>query len=140
MRLVLLGSVPFALAACDGQPQATRVVRQVQHFSTPEECAQAQVPMDICLDARHDAWAHGQEDGPRYWDLKRCEADFLPGACTISSDGRAYVPMFYGFALTTERQVPVPPEEEQPQAATDNSSSGSSSSGSSSVSGGGGGG
>ncbi|MFK3792693.1 DUF1190 domain-containing protein [Pseudomonas piscis] len=141
VRLVLLGSVPFALAACDGQPQATRVVRQVQHFSTPEECAQAQVPMDICLDARHDAWAYGQEDGPRYWDLKRCEADFLPGACTISSDGRAYVPMFYGFALTTDRTVPVTPEDEQ-QAATDSSSSSSSStgssSGSSSFSGGGG--
>ncbi|MGC5699596.1 DUF1190 domain-containing protein [Pseudomonas sp. NFXW11] len=126
VRLVLLGSVPFALAACDGQPQATREVRQVQNFSSPRQCEQAQIPLDICQSARDDAWERSHSVAPRYLDLQRCEEDFYPGNCMVSSDNRAYVPIFQGFALTSQRTVPVKPEEEEQQ---QSASSGSGSSG-----------
>lgn len=127
VRLVLLGSVPFALAACDGQPQATREVRQVQHFTSPQECEQAQIPLDICQSARDDAWERSDVVAPRYQDLQDCEEDFYPGNCKVSIYNRTYIPTFEGFALTSERTVPVKPEDEQQQQGSSGSSSGSSS-------------
>lgn len=137
VRLVLLGSVPFALAACDGEPQATREVRQVQHFTSPQECEQAQIPLDICQSARDDAWERSDVVAPRYPDLQDCEEDFYPGSCKVSIYNRTYIPTFQGFALTSQRMVPVKPEDEPQQ--TSSSSSGTSSSGSSAVSAGNGG-
>lgn len=135
VRLVLLGSVPFALAACDGQPQATREVRQTQNFTSLSECERAQIPSAICKAARADASERGESVAPRYLDLQRCEEEFFTGKCMVSRDNRAYVPLSSGFALTTQRTVPVEPEEEQQQSSSSSSSSGSSGGG-----GGGGGG
>ncbi|WP_025131198.1 DUF1190 domain-containing protein [Pseudomonas sp. PH1b] len=133
VRLVLLGSVPFALAACDGQPQATREVRQVQHFTSPQECEQAQISLDICQSARDDAWERSDVVAPRYKDLQDCEEDFYPGHCKVSIYNRTYIPTFQGFALTSQRTVPVKPgEEEQQQAGS--GSSGTTSSGGSAMS------
>jgi uncharacterized protein YgiB involved in biofilm formation len=113
VRLVLLGSVPFALAACDGQPQATREVRQTQNFSNVSECERAQIPSAICQAARDDARERGERVAPRYLDLQRCEEDFVTANCMVSRDNRAYVPISSGFALTSQRTVPDKPEEEQ---------------------------
>ncbi|AAY94907.1 DUF1190 domain-containing protein [Pseudomonas protegens] len=113
VRLVLLGSVPFALAACDGQPQATREVRQTQNFSSVSECERAQIPSAICQAARDDARERGERVAPRYLDLQRCEEDFVTANCMVSRDNRAYVPISSGFALTSQRTVPDKPEEEQ---------------------------
>ncbi|MGE8413045.1 MAG: DUF1190 domain-containing protein [Pseudomonas sp.] len=115
VRLVLLGSVPFALAACDGQPQATREVRQTQNFSSVSECERAQIPSAICQAARDDARERGERVAPRYLDLQRCEEDFVTANCMVSRDNRAYVPISSGFALTSQRTVPDKPEEEQQQ-------------------------
>lgn len=123
VRLVLLGSVPFALAACDGQPQATREVRQTQNFTSISECERAQTPSAICKAARADASERGESVAPRYLDLQRCEEEFFTGKCMVSRDNRAYVPLSSGFALTTQRTEPVKPEEEQ-QASSSSSSSG----------------
>lgn len=79
VRLVLLGSVPFVLVACDGQPQATREVRQTQHFSSVRDCVLAQVPSAICQAAFDDARERGELIAPRYLDLQRCEDDFFAG-------------------------------------------------------------
>lgn len=106
VRLVLLGSVPFALAACDGQPQATREVRQTQNFSSVSECERAQIPSAICQAARDDARERGERVAPRYLDLQRCEEDFVTANCMVSRDNRAYVPISSGFALTSQRTVP----------------------------------
>ena len=125
VRLVLLGSVPFALAACDGQPQATREVRQTQHFSSVRDCVLAQVPSAICQGAFDDARERGELIAPRYLDLQRCEDDFFAGNCMVSSDNRAYVPIAKGVALTTQRTVPVQPEDEPPEQASSSSSSSS---------------
>lgn len=124
VRLVLLGSVPFALVACDGQPQATREVRQTQHFSSVRDCVLAQVPSAICQDAFDDARERGELIAPRYLDLQRCEDDFFAGNCMVSRDNRAYVPIAKGLALTTQRTVPVQPEDEQPEQASSSSSGG----------------
>jgi len=129
VRLVLLGSVPFALAACDGQPQATREVRQTQNFSSVSECERAQIPSAICQAARDDARERGERVAPRYLDLQRCEEDFVTANCMVSRDNRAYVPISSGFALTSQRTVPDKPEEEQ-QTSSSGGGGGSSSSGS----------
>lgn len=130
VRLVLLGSVPFALAACDGQPQATREVRQTQNFSSVSECERAQIPSAICQAARDDARERGERVAPRYLDLQRCEEDFVTANCMVSRDNRAYVPISSGFALTSQRTVPDKPEEEQQQTSSSGGGGGGSSSGS----------
>ncbi|MBB1615170.1 hypothetical protein A9978_22270 [Pseudomonas sp. UMC65] len=130
VRLVLLGSVPFALAACDGQPQATREVRQTQNFSSVSECERAQIPSAICQAARDDARERGERVAPRYLDLQRCEEDFVTANCMVSRDNRAYVPISSGFALTSQRTVPDKPEEEQQTSSSGGGGGGGSSSGS----------
>lgn len=130
VRLVLLGSVPFALAACDGQPQATREVRQTQNFSSVSECERAQIPSAICQAAREDARERGERVAPRYLDLQRCEEDFVTANCMVSRDNRAYVPISSGFALTSQRTVPDKPEEEQQTSSSGGGGGGGSSSGS----------
>ncbi|WP_207239542.1 DUF1190 domain-containing protein [Pseudomonas sp. GW456-L15] len=127
VRLVLLGSVPFALAACDGQPQATREVRQTQNFSSVSECERAQIPSAICQAARDDARERGERVAPRYLDLQRCEEDFVTANCMVSRDNRAYVPISSGFALTSQRTVPDKPEEEQQTSSSGGGGGGSSS-------------
>lgn len=76
IRLVLLGSASFALAACgdDGPPKDARF------FSNLQECS-AIYDMSQCLDAQKQAEQSFAADAPKFTQKEQCEAEFGAGNC-----------------------------------------------------------
>lgn len=103
IRLIALGSLPLALAACDSDRSATRVVSEVKRYPSVETCANAGVALAVC----HTAWGvakdHHDANAPRFVRLEDCLASFEQ--CEPGQGATFHVPRMQGFALTTERQV-----------------------------------
>lgn len=103
IRLIALGSLPLALAACDSERSATRVVSELSRYQRVDTCVSAGVPPTVCRTAWSVAKGHHDANAPRFVDADHCLASFEQ--CEPGQDGTFHVPRMEGFALTTERQV-----------------------------------
>lgn len=103
IRLIALGSLPLALAACDSDRSATRVVSEVTRYQDVDTCAMAGVPRPTCDTAWRVAKEHHDANAPRFVRLEDCLASFEQ--CDAGPGATFHVPRLQGFALTTERQV-----------------------------------
>ena len=76
IRLVLLGSASFALAACgdDGPPKDARF------FSNLQECS-AVYDTTQCLDAQKQAEQTFAAEAPKFTRKEQCETEFGAGNC-----------------------------------------------------------
>ncbi|MBV6288861.1 DUF1190 domain-containing protein [Pseudomonas aegrilactucae] len=103
IRLIALGSLPLALAACDSERSATSVVSEVKRYPSVDACAMTGVPLPVC----HGAWSvakdHHDANAPRFVRLEDCLGSFEQ--CEPVQGATFHVPRMEGFALTTERQV-----------------------------------
>ncbi|NWE26349.1 DUF1190 domain-containing protein [Pseudomonas gingeri] len=127
--LVLLGSVPFVLVACDGEQVVTRDVSETVQYANEQACVVAGVPADACADAAETAREQHREIAPVYGDQAACALDFSLDSCIADPQRAQFNPLMAGFALTTLRAVTVapgqsvPPEKQEEQSATSSSSS-----------------
>lgn len=103
IRLIALGSLPLALAACDNDRSATRVISEVTRYQNVDRCAQAGVQRSVCDNAWEVARQHHDANAPRFVRLEDCLASFEQ--CEPGQGATFHVPRMQGFALTTERQV-----------------------------------
>lgn len=103
IRLIALGSLPLALAACDNDRSATRVISEVTRYQSVDSCAQAGVQRSVCGSAWEVARQHHDANAPRFTRLEDCLASFEQ--CEPGQDASFHMPRMEGFALTTERQV-----------------------------------
>lgn len=103
IRLIALGSLPLALAACDSDRSATRVVSEVKRYQDVDSCALAGVSRSVCDNAWNVARQHHDANAPRFTRLEDCLASFEQ--CEPGQGASFHMPRMQGFALTTERQV-----------------------------------
>lgn len=98
IRLVLLGSASFALAACGdkGPPKDARF------FSNLQECS-AVYDTTQCLDAQKQAEQSYAVDAPKFSRKEQCEAEFGAGNCetrqTADGGGSFFMPMLMGYMM-----------------------------------------
>ena len=104
VKLVLASTLPLALVAC-GKSQNTATYSASQNFSSVQQCVEAKVPVDICSDAYMQAMADHKRIAPTYDDQTSCDADFVPGYCQATSDGK-YMPKLGGFELAMSGDLP----------------------------------
>lgn len=103
IRLIALGSLPLALAACDSDRSATRVISEVKRYQNVQTCVDTGVAQSVCDTAWSVAKGHHDANAPRFTRLDDCLASFEQ--CEPGPDGTFHMPRMEGFALTTERQV-----------------------------------
>jgi uncharacterized protein YgiB involved in biofilm formation len=103
IRLVLLGSASFALAACgdEGPPKDARF------FSNLQECS-AVYDTTQCLDAQKQAEQTFAADAPKFTRKEQCEAEFGAGNCETrqtadsaqnGGGGSFFMPMLMGYMM-----------------------------------------
>lgn len=112
--LVLLGSVPFVLVACDGEQVRTRDVGKTAQYASEPACVEAGVPADVCADAAATAREQHLEIVPEYLSQDACASDFSRGDCVADLGNARFHPLMSGFNLTTVQAVPAPLEPEKP--------------------------
>ncbi|BBP79808.1 hypothetical protein PHLH7_59120 [Pseudomonas sp. Ost2] len=112
--LVLLGSVPFVLVACDGEQVLTRDVSETARYANEQACVAAGIAADVCADAAATALEQHREIAPVYGDQTACAIDFSLDSCVADPQRAQFNPLMAGFALTTLRAVTVPPEQPVP--------------------------
>jgi len=103
-KLVLISSLPLALAACE-QPEETVSYSVKDNFKSVQECVDAKVPVDVCSDAYMQALADHRKIAPTYDDQASCDADFVEGYCQVNSDGK-FTPKLGGFELALSGSLP----------------------------------
>jgi uncharacterized protein YgiB involved in biofilm formation len=98
IRLLLMGSTAFSLAACgdDGEQAAI--------YSTVQECIAGGVYTEqYCRTSFDEALSRHPQVAPRYNARAECEADFGPDRCDYrpvrDSGGSFWMPMMAGFML-----------------------------------------
>ncbi|QXI28074.1 MULTISPECIES: DUF1190 domain-containing protein [Pseudomonas] len=111
--LVLLGSVPFVLVACDGEQVRTRDVAKTTQYASEPACVAAGVAADVCADAAAEARDQHLEIVPEYPSQDACASDFTRGDCVADLGNTRFHPLMAGFNLTTVQAVPAPLEEEK---------------------------
>ncbi|TWI52570.1 uncharacterized protein YgiB involved in biofilm formation [Pseudomonas duriflava] len=105
VKLVLASTLPLALAACGNKADDTATYNVTKTFSTVQECADTQIPVDICSDAYMQAMADHKRIAPTYDDQASCDADFVADYCQVTSDGK-YMPKLGGFELAMSGDLP----------------------------------
>ncbi|SDS57336.1 Uncharacterized conserved protein YgiB, involved in bioifilm formation, UPF0441/DUF1190 family [Pseudomonas asplenii] len=113
--LVLLGSVPFVLVACDGEQVQTRDISKTVQYADEAACVRAGVSAEVCADAAETAREQHLEIAPQYASQSDCASDFSHGDCVIDLERASFHPLMAGFNLTTVQAVPVSPEQEKEQ-------------------------
>lgn len=99
--LVMMGTVPFLLAACENSERALV-------YRTVSECHRDQVlSAEQCESQFARAGYESSRVAPRYGHIGDCQADFGPGNCQMS--GRHYIPQMRGMLVSDPR--PDPEEE-----------------------------
>ena len=99
IELVLMGTMPFLLSACDdGSAQ------QPQSFAYQglQQCINdGKVSADVCEKAYADAVQAQYRDGPRYNTLGECQAQFGSDQCrpVQTSSGSWFMPALAGFMI-----------------------------------------
>jgi len=104
-RLLLMGVVPVALTACEGE-------RQVQLYANVQECVAAgQLPAEQCNTDFAAAQNEHERVAPRYQNQIDCTADFGSGQCVQQPSG-SFMPLLMGYmigsAMTGGRQYSQP--------------------------------
>lgn len=98
IRLVLLGSASFALAACgdNGPPKDARF------FSNIQDCS-AVYDVSTCIDAQKQSEQAFLAEAPKFSRREECEAQFGAGNCetreTAAGGGSFVMPMLMGYML-----------------------------------------
>ena len=101
--LVLMGTVPFLLAACENSERALV-------YRTVSECQRAQVlTSEECETRFTRAGYESERVAPRYRTQQDCEADFGPQQCQPSSG--YFIPLMRGVLVKDPR--PAPNDDEQ---------------------------
>lgn len=101
--LVMMGTVPFLLAACENSERALV-------YRTVSECQRDQVlTTEECETRFTRAGYESERVAPRYRSESDCEADFGPQQC--QSSGRYFIPLMRGVLVKDPR--PAPNEEEE---------------------------
>ncbi|MBD1554615.1 DUF1190 domain-containing protein [Pseudomonas typographi] len=103
VTLVLAGTLPLALAACNHSDTVNVTARK--NFKTVQECVEAKFPVDVCSDAYMTALADHKRIAPTYDDQASCDADFVEGYCQATPDGH-FAPRLGGFELAMAGEVP----------------------------------
>ncbi len=119
IRLMLLGSTGFALAACDDRPPA-----DARFYRTAEDCV-AVHDKATCDQMVADGRAAYAKEAPRYTRKEECEAEFGAGNCEArtadasqaqqapqegaqaSSGGSIFMPLLMGYMLGNAFNRPV---------------------------------
>ena len=101
--LVLMGTVPFLLAACENSERALV-------YRTQSECQRDQVlSAEECANRFTRASYESERVAPRYRNERDCEADFGPQSC--QSNGAYFIPFMRGVLVKDPR--PAPNQEEE---------------------------
>lgn len=103
VQLVLAGALPLAIAGCS-KPQDTVQVTATKTFKNVQACVADKFPVDVCSDAYMTAMADHRAIAPTYDSKDACDADFVPGYCQATSDGK-FMPRLAGFELSMTNQV-----------------------------------
>ena len=99
IELVLMGTVPLLLSACNGsgqQPQNAMAYRDLQ------QCvSDGKVSADVCEKAYADAVQAQYREGPRFNSLNECQAQYGYDQCRSvnSSSGSWFMPALAGFMI-----------------------------------------
>jgi uncharacterized protein YgiB involved in biofilm formation len=100
IELVLMGTVPLLLSACDDgsypPPQSTLAYRDLQ------QCvSEGKVSADICEKAYSDAVEAQYRNGPHYGTLAECQAQYGWDQChsVHTSSGSWFMPALAGFMI-----------------------------------------
>lgn len=99
--LLLMGSVPLLLAAC----QREQAQEQVQEglFTSVEACAAQTHDIDTCRKAEAEAKARAADSAPQYASREDCARDYPAEQCVAqqTSAGHSFIgPMMAGFFLS----------------------------------------
>ncbi|MBL8300578.1 MAG: DUF1190 domain-containing protein [Rhodanobacteraceae bacterium] len=97
VRLLLMGTVPVLLTACEAQDEA------VLYKDVAECVAGARLTEDQCKAAFDNAKNEHQRVAPRYTSQADCETDFGAGKCQSISQGAGagmqFIPLMAAYAL-----------------------------------------
>jgi uncharacterized protein YgiB involved in biofilm formation len=95
VRLLLMGSAPVLLVACDAQEEA------VLYKDVTECVAGARLTEDQCKAAFDHAKGEHERVAPRYTAQATCETDFGTGKCQAINHGAGiqYIPLMAAYAL-----------------------------------------
>jgi uncharacterized protein YgiB involved in biofilm formation len=104
IQLVLMGTVPLLLSACDPpsppQPQST-AAPTVAYQGLAQCISDGKVSADICEKAYADAVQAQYRDGPRFDSLDDCQAQYGYDQChhVQTSSGGWFMPALAGFMI-----------------------------------------
>lgn len=95
LRLIMMGSAPFALSACGGEPEPAYV------YNSPEECIRdGQLGEDACRAEYETAKTEHARTAPRYNNQADCENDFGANACQATPGfGSSFMPLMAGYMV-----------------------------------------
>ncbi|MDD1012250.1 DUF1190 domain-containing protein [Pseudomonas rubra] len=103
LRLLVLGSLPLALSACDSQVAVIKPLSEVRHHQGVQQCIGSGTRADACNEARDVAQQLHYAHAPRFDDLNACQLRFEH--CQQAEGNGVFLPDMDGFNLITERQV-----------------------------------
>jgi uncharacterized protein YgiB involved in biofilm formation len=102
IQLVLMGTVPLLLSACDGPSAAQAPQQSTLAYQGLKQCiSDGKVSADICEKAYADAVQAQYRDGPRYSSLADCQAQFGYDQChpVQTASGSWFMPALAGFMI-----------------------------------------
>jgi uncharacterized protein YgiB involved in biofilm formation len=102
IQLVLMGTVPLLLSACDGRATAQTPQQSTLAYQDLKQCvSDGKVSTDICEKAYADAVQAQYRDGPRYSTLGECQAQFGYDQChpVQTASGSWFMPALAGFMI-----------------------------------------
>jgi uncharacterized protein YgiB involved in biofilm formation len=102
IELVLMGTVPLLLSACDGPSAHTPPAQSTLAYQDLKQCiSDGKVSTDICEKAYADAVQAQYRDGPRYSTMSECQAQYGWDQChpVQTSSGSWFMPALAGFMI-----------------------------------------
>jgi uncharacterized protein YgiB involved in biofilm formation len=100
IELVLIGTVPLLLAACDQAPQPSQPALLYQSL---QQCiSEGKVSVDVCRSTYEEALQAQERLAPRFSSLSDCAAQFGYDQCrsaTASSGDHWFMPALAGFLV-----------------------------------------
>ena len=102
IQLVLIGTVPLLLSACDGPASQAPQQQSTLAYQDLKQCiGDGKVGADICEKAYADAVQAQYREGPRYSTLGDCQAQFGYDQChpVQTASGSWFMPALAGFMI-----------------------------------------
>jgi uncharacterized protein YgiB involved in biofilm formation len=106
IKLLLMGLAPITIVGCSDEGKTdVKTVKTSDRFAKLQDCVAAGKPQDVCAETYMAALKKHKDLAPKYEKEADCEADFMPGYCVATEDGK-FMPKMAGFSLATEtRQI-----------------------------------